>query len=122
MADNVVKKYPKLSALSGKYISTTYTNYANHRINNECDPYVNCGIWKNSMNQHWCVGYIYVSNSEDCSAASFNCECKLFNPSIANCPNEKMSSNWKHYNEDNGLTENVNTHDFQVQATIGQLH
>ena len=115
MTDNVVMKYEFSSYLSGQYFWNSDKKFW---IKTD-DPF--CGIWKDPAKKHWCVGIIYVSDPKNCNASPFKCDCQLSNPTIVNCPNEKMTLNWEHINENNEL-EYINPNDFQVQATLGQLH
>ena len=113
MSDELLENYSHLSSLHGKYIITTYNQTINHWVN-ENDKY--SGVWKDVHTKNWCVGFIYVENSEDCGG--WNCDCQFRNPSIVSCPHEKMILDWEQISEDN-LWENINSKDFQIKPRLG---
>ena len=114
----IIENYSSLSSFSGEYIRTTSTKHVNHWTKQD-DQEV--GIWRDPITKYWCVGYIYVDNSEECSVEQFNCDCQFTNPTITNCPYEKTMSNWEYINEMNQWSKDE-SNDFQVQPMIGNYH
>ena len=112
MSGKLLENYPQYEKLLGTYISTKNNQSINHWINEN-----NEGIWKDVQANKWCIGYIpkEITNSDNCEIF---CTCILRNPSIVNCPHEKMMLAWEHEIKF-GKWEEVNSEDLQIKPKLG---
>ena len=118
--------------ITGDYYSITYgtnpkvTNWI-HKVSFDHD--YTC-IWKDQRKNHWCIGNCGFDDAflSQCGVGedSNACDCWIYNPSITNCPQDDMISNWiitDHMISDWMITENdKKLGDLQIQSSlIGML-
>ena len=119
MSGKLLEKDLQFEYLLGKYNRTKNNQSINNWINENhgASPF-NAGIWKDVQTNQWFIGEIPKSiNSDDCGGGNL-CTCKFRNPSIINCPHEKMMLKWERHATFFDWEE-INSEDLQIKPKLG---
>ena len=109
------------NVITGEYYSITYST--NPKVTNwirkvPFDHDYIC-IWKDQRNNRWCIGNCGFDDDylSQCGVGEnpSTCECWIYNPSITNCPQDAMISNWMIENNDEKIGA-----DLKIRPPIGK--